>query len=222
MRLIIFLYVCINYFVTFLQLPQFGVHNLPLMLPFVLIVIALVGLVGLFVWRSKHASSAPPAPVAASNHKSVRSFNYGPAPVAPAPNEDARPNEQAQAQVATTAPVVAAAPATPATPAAPAAQVAVVAKQPVAPAAAVSALDMLGDDELPAPKSAAPAAPDAGSDEAEPDRSLFYNPFTAPAPTANDEANRLAEVELRKQQRAARRAGAGAQKEALTTLYKTE
>lgn len=191
------------------------------MLPFVLIAIALVGLVGLFFWRSKHASSAPPAPVAASNHKSVRSFNYGPTPVEPAAADEpaaSQPNEQAQAAVVV--PVVAPALVVAPVAAAPVKPVvAAVAKEPVAPAAAVSALDMLGDDELPAPK---PVATDESSDEAEPDRSLFYNPFTAPAPTANDEANRLAEVELRKQQRAARRAGAGAQKEALTTLYKQD
>ncbi|GAC1601773.1 MAG: hypothetical protein NVS3B25_29830 [Hymenobacter sp.] len=48
---------------------------------------------------------------------------------------------------------------------------------------------------------------------------LFHNPLTAPAPTANDQANRAAEIALRQQRRARITAGSAAQRGALNGLF---
>jgi len=207
-------------------------------LPFILVAIAVLGLLGILLWGGRQAKSAPAAPVATRNHKSVRSFNYGPTSVAaptppttaPAPvatnvlehfmpAEDLRAKEQAQAEAARLEAeqqaVVAPAPAATVDKVVAADEVAAA----PAPTAPVSALDMLGTDELPTTPSSAPGD---SSDEVVPDPALFYNPFSAAAPTANDEANQLAAVELRQRQRAAMKAKSAGQIAALSTLYKKD
>jgi len=69
------------------------------------------------------------------------------------------------------------------------------------------------------------AAPAAAADEPmpepdeEPAEALFHNPLTAPAPTANDQANRAAEIALRQQRRARMSTDAAAQRQALNGLF---
>ena len=88
--------------------------------------------------------------------------------------------------------------------------------------AVASLLDAL--DETPAADSTpAPPAP-AAEPTPEPDEepvapALYYNPITAPAPTANDQANRAAEIALRKQRRASMAADTTAQRDALSGLF---
>lgn len=77
-------------------------------------------------------------------------------------------------------------------------------------------------DEAPAADSIPPPAATAA--EPEPDEepaapALYYNPITAPAPTANDQANRAAEIALRKQRRASMAADTAAQRDALSGLF---
>lgn len=230
-RFVIFPRAFITHFIPSLYLPTLGMTTLPVMLPIILIVAALVGLLALSLWHSKLAGPPPPAPVAASNHKSVRFFDYAPKPILPAApattvdileqlmtGEDSHPEKQVQAVVA--APEVKPKEVVvPAPMVAPGEQATVVAKETVAPATTVSALDMLGDNELSVPKS---VAPDASSNEAGPDPSLFYNPFTRVAPTAIDKANQVIAHELRKRKRAAFQSRITGQKEALSTLYKQD
>ena len=83
-------------------------------------------------------------------------------------------------------------------------------------AGAVSVFDALGLDE---PASVADARPTAAApDDDTVAESLFYNPFTAAAPSQNDKANSLTKAELRRRTREAIRAEAGSNKAALTTL----
>ncbi len=102
--------------------------------------------------------------------------------------------------------------------------------------AAVSVFDRLGIDEpesptttgmeeapAPATETAAAAAteqpvPEAAADDAVPE-SLYDNPITTAAPTKNDQANQLKQVELRQRKRAALAAKNASQKAALTGLY---
>jgi hypothetical protein len=70
----------------------------------------------------------------------------------------------------------------------------------------------------------APAAPPAPGQAPEPDEepavpALFYNPITAPVPSVNDQANRAAEIALRKQRRASMAADTAAQRDALQGLF---
>lgn len=88
--------------------------------------------------------------------------------------------------------------------------------------AVASLLDTL--DEVPATdtESALPAGTTEPTPEPEEEPAapaLFYNPITAPAPTANDQANRAAEVALRKQRRASMAADTAAQRDALQGLF---
>ncbi|MFD1470242.1 hypothetical protein ACFQ48_18590 [Hymenobacter caeli] len=88
--------------------------------------------------------------------------------------------------------------------------------------AVASLLDAL--DEAPAadptPAPPAPAAePTPEPDEEPAAPALYYNPITAPAPTANDQANRAAEIALRKQRRASMAADTAAQRDALSGLF---
>lgn len=63
-------------------------------------------------------------------------------------------------------------------------------------------------------------APEGLDDAEEPiAAALFHNPLTAPAPTANDQANRAAEIALRQQRRARMAAGSAAQRGALNSLF---
>lgn len=102
--------------------------------------------------------------------------------------------------------------------------------------AAVSVFDRLGIDEPESPTTAgieeaasptietaaeanaAHLAPVAKADDAVPE-SLYDNPITTAAPTKNDQANQLKQVELRQRKRAALAAKNASQKAALTGLY---
>lgn len=192
---------------------------------------------------------APAAVLATRNHHSLRTVHYEPAGSAPPaagataaaeagaalarllPPEDlaiSKPAQSAQEEGATVS----------------AASQRLVAEEPIAaslappageeprPAsirhaagAVASLLDTLDDGPADAPAPVAQAAeaepeqepePEAGD---EPAKSLFHNPLTAPAPTANDQANRAAEIALRQQRRARMSAGAAAQRTALTELF---
>ena len=81
--------------------------------------------------------------------------------------------------------------------------------------AVASLLDTL--DEAPAAPPAPEPAPEPEEEPAAP--ALFYNPITAPAPSANDQANRAAEIALRKQRRASMAADTAAQRNALQGLF---
>ncbi|SHJ79696.1 hypothetical protein SAMN02745146_0196 [Hymenobacter daecheongensis DSM 21074] len=102
--------------------------------------------------------------------------------------------------------------------------------------AAVSVFDRLGIDEPESPTTAgkeaaavpatetatgaetAHSAPESAADDAVPE-SLYDNPITTAAPTKNDQANQLKQVELRQRKRAALAAKNASQKAALTGLY---
>lgn len=81
--------------------------------------------------------------------------------------------------------------------------------------AVASLLDVL--DEAPATPPTPGPAPEPEEEPAAP--ALFYNPITAPAPTANDQDNRAAEIALRKQRRASMAADTAAQRNALQGLF---
>nr|GEZ31628.1 hypothetical protein [Tanacetum cinerariifolium] len=84
--------------------------------------------------------------------------------------------------------------------------------------ALASLLEVL--DEAPNNPEPAPAAdPAPEPDDELAAAALFYNPITAPAPTANDQANRAAEIALRKQRRASMAADTAAQRTALSGLF---
>ena len=54
-------------------------------LPLALVIFSVLGLLALLAWRKRQASSGAAATVATSNHKSVRTFQYGPPPVLETP-----------------------------------------------------------------------------------------------------------------------------------------
>ena len=91
--------------------------------------------------------------------------------------------------------------------------------QPVSSRHAAGAVASLLDtlDEVPAAPATPEPAPEPDEEPAAP--SLFYNPITAPAPSANDQANRAAEIALRKQRRASMAADTAAQRDALQGLF---
>ncbi|MGI4741303.1 MAG: hypothetical protein ACRYG7_39560 [Janthinobacterium lividum] len=100
------------------------------------------------------------------------------------------------------------------------------APQPVssrhATGAVASLLDALDEAPAASPTPAPPipaTAPTPEPDEEPAAPALFYNPITAPAPTANDQANRAAEIALRKQRRASMAADTAAQRDALSGLF---
>ena len=83
---------------------------------------------------------------------------------------------------------------------------------------AVSVVDALGVDE-PAPVAAKTLPPAAATPEDDTvAESLFYNPFSVPAPTNNDRANRNAAAELRRRTREAIKAETAGDRTALTNL----
>lgn len=91
--------------------------------------------------------------------------------------------------------------------------------QPVSSRHAAGAVASLLDtlDEASAAPPAPEPAPELEEEPAAP--ALFYNPLTAPVPTANDQANRAAEIALRKQRRARMAADTAAQRNALQGLF---
>ncbi|WP_165822285.1 hypothetical protein [Hymenobacter edaphi] len=206
-----------------------------------MVVLALAALAALLWWRFKGSGlPAVPAATASRNHHSLRTFHYAPAgatPKAAVPTEVAAPNaalasllppEDLEAQESGQPPEEA-------IPAAEAAidQEAAPAEEPEAtpgpptdeaprPASirhAAGAVAVLLDavDEVPLPDPA-PSQPASAPDE-EPAEALFHNPLTAPAPTANDQANRAAEIALRQQRRARMGKDAAAQRAALNDLF---
>jgi hypothetical protein len=89
-----------------------------------------------------------------------------------------------------------------------------------------SVLDMVGlNTPKAAPEASAesqevrPVTPGADEEDDTVAESLYDNPLTAAAPTANDNANRLTAVQLKQKQRAALAAKSNNQKAALTALY---
>lgn len=104
--------------------------------------------------------------------------------------------------------------------------VATEAPQPVSSRHAAGAVASLLDtlDEASAAEATPPIPVSVPRPTPEPDEepaapTLFYNPITAPAPTANDQANRAAEIALRKQRRASMAADTAAQRDALQGLF---
>ncbi len=98
--------------------------------------------------------------------------------------------------------------------------------QPVSTRHAAGAVASLLDtlDEVPAPDTESAPPAEATKPAPEPDEepaasALFYNPITAPAPAANDQANRAAEIALRQQRRASMAADTAAQRDALQGLF---
>ncbi|GAB3244000.1 hypothetical protein GCM10027346_41220 [Hymenobacter seoulensis] len=84
--------------------------------------------------------------------------------------------------------------------------------------AAGALASLLDAQEVAATPTAAADEPRPELDE-EPAEALFHNPLTAPAPTANDQANRAAEIALRQQRRARMSADAATQRAALNGLF---
>jgi hypothetical protein len=202
------------------------------------VVLALAALAALLWWRFKGGGmpAAPPA-TATRNHHSLRTFHYQPAGATPQaaaaaaaadtaaalasllPPEDLEVAESAQpttggvpapgpADSAELIPAEAAeATAAPSTGGAP---------RPASIRHTAGAIAVLLDavDEVPA----APLEPAPDPDE-EPAEALFHNPITAPASTANDQANRAAEIALRQQRRARMNKDAAAQRAALNDLF---
>jgi hypothetical protein len=89
-----------------------------------------------------------------------------------------------------------------------------------------SVLDMVGlntpkaaPDALAESQEVRPVTPVADEEDDTVAESLYDNPLTAAAPTANDTANRLTAVQLKQKQRAALAAKSTNQKAALTALY---
>lgn len=212
-----------------------------------LVVLALTALAALLWWRFRGSSqlAAPAAVLATRNHHSLRTVHYEPAGAAPPaagataaaeagaalarllPPEDlaipklVQSAQEKAATVAANSQRFAAEEPTDASRAQPANEEPRPASIRHAAGAVASLLDTLDDGPADAPAPVAQAAepepePEAGGEPAE---SLFHNPLTAPAPTANDQANRAAEIALRQQGRARMSAGAAAQRTALTGLF---
>ncbi|UYZ61274.1 flagellar biosynthesis protein FlhF [Hymenobacter latericus] len=205
------------------------------------VVLALVALAALLWWRFKGSGRpAAPAATATRNHHSLRTFHYAPAGDTPkaavpagsaaagaalasllpaedleAPAPDQLPAEIVPADDVANSPQAA----PPEAPEDAPGPVTDEAQRPASIRHAAGAVAVLLDtvDEAPA---AVPAASLPASDpDEEPAEALFHNPLTAPAPTANDQANRAAEIALRQQRRARMSADAAAQRAALNDLF---
>ncbi|RYU84851.1 hypothetical protein [Hymenobacter persicinus] len=204
------------------------------------VILALGALAALLWWRFKGPGKpvAPVAALATRNHHSLRTFHYETAAAAQAaekaattdvgealarllPKEDlAVPESVQSAEEAAAAVVVDSSEplleepeeATQDVPAEDA-------PRPSSIRHAAGALASLLDAQEGAATPLAPTPePTAEADE-EPAEALFHNPLTAPAPTANDQANRAAEIALRQQRRARMSADAAAQRAALSSLF---
>ncbi|RSK38935.1 hypothetical protein [Hymenobacter perfusus] len=199
------------------------------------VILAMAALAALLWWRFKGSGlpAAPPA-TATRNHHSLRTFHYGTALAAQAspvnagaalarllPKEDlaapvvAHSAEEKQAL-------------NPAADSQPAAADQEEGKQetsldetprPTSIRHAAGALASLLDaqEEVVAPPD--PSYEQESEADEEPAAALFHNPMTAPAPTANDQANRAAEIALRQQRRALMSTDAAAQRAALSGLF---
>ncbi|MBC6700210.1 hypothetical protein [Hymenobacter sp. BT190] len=203
------------------------------------VILALGALAALLWWRFKGSGqpATPVAVLATHNHHSLRTFHYGTAATAKAaekaaaatevgealarllPPEDlaapepAHSAEEEQATLPGESPQPAIEDPTEVSPEVPAEE----APSPASIRHAAGALPSL----LNAQEDAAPAPTPEPLPEAddEPAEALFHNPITAPVPTANDQANRAAEIALRQQRRARMSADASAQRTALSGLF---
>lgn len=202
------------------------------------VVLALAALAALLWWRFKGGGMpAAPAATATRNHHSLRTFHYQPAGTTPQaavskaaadvaaalasllPPEDLEVAESAQpaeAGVAADGPADGAESIPAEAAEATAEPTADDAPRPASIRHAAGAVAVLLDAVDEAPAVAPPPVPDPDEEPAE---ALFHNPITAPAPTANDQANRAAEIALRQQRRARMSKDAAAQRAALTGLF---
>lgn len=204
------------------------------------VVLALAALAALLWWRFKGSGlPAAPAATATRNHHSLRTFHYAPAGAIPKaavsaeaaaagavlasllPPEDIEaPAGQLPEEAVTAAseadspqvlhpdePDAAAEPATEET------------LRPASIRHAAGAVALLLDAVDESPSTVPSASQPASDPDDEPAEALFHNPITAPAPTANDQANRAAEIALRQQRRARMSKDAAAQRAALNDLF---
>jgi hypothetical protein len=208
-----------------------------------LVVLALAALAALLWWRfmgSGQSAAAPTSLLASRNHYSLRSFHYelagaaqkaalavitteaGSALAQLLPEEDlvqaaSDPAEEAEEHSAS---------ATDTGENAEPAELEAAADQTPRPAsirhaagAVASLLDALDDAPAAELEPVADASEPAPETDEEPAPALYFNPLTAPAPTANDQANRAAEIALRQQRRARMSTNAAAQRAALSGLF---
>ena len=206
-----------------------------------LVLTAVVALSGLLWWRFKGAgrtATAEPMAVATRNHHSLRVFHYGPQKAAPPQGVpgaalgrlldgegavETAPTASSAGQQAGQIPLGESADAEQLL----AEEAAATSPQPASIRHAAGAVGSLLDalDQVPesAPLSNEEVAEPASEVTEDADESiaatLFHNPLTAPAPTANDQANRATEIALRQQRRARMAAGSAAQREALSGLF---
>ncbi|MBF9144534.1 hypothetical protein [Hymenobacter properus] len=206
----------------------------------ILVVLALAALAALLWWRFKGPGkpAAPVAVLATRNHHSLRTFHYETAAATQAAGQAAASAEVGEAlarllsreDLAAPEPVHSAEKAEATLSAdnaestsdpgeadleAPAEDTPRPASIRHAAGALASLLDVQEEAVVPAASAPEPAVE---ADE-EPAAALFHNPLTAPAPTANDQANRAAEIALRQQRRARMSADAAAQRAALSGLF---
>ncbi|GAB2961537.1 hypothetical protein GCM10027048_32080 [Hymenobacter coalescens] len=201
----------------------------------------MAALAALLWWRFKGSGlPATPAATATRNHHSLRTFHYAPvgdtpkaavpagsaaagaalASLLPAEDLEAPAPDQLPAEAVTDDDVANSPQAAPlkapedapgtATDEAP---------RPASIRHAAGAVAVLLDAVDEAPAAVAPTAQSALDSDEEPAEALFLNPLTAPAPTANDQANRAAEIALRQQRRARMSKDASAQRAALNDLF---
>ena len=206
-----------------------------------LVLAAVVALSGLLWWRFRGAGrtgTTEPSAVATRNHPSLRVFHYGPQKQAQPQGKpgaalgqlldgkaaETAPTELSAGQQAEQAALVESADAEllPSAEAAEAAspQSASIRHAAGAVASLLDALDQVPDSGPLPNKGVAEPAPEVPDYADEPiAAALFHNPLTAPAPAANDQANRAAEIALRQQRRARMAAGSAAQRGALNGLF---
>ena len=205
------------------------------------VILALAALAALLWWRFRgDGQPAATSPLLATrNHHSLRTFHYGPAAAAPSPVAAPPQAGAARAQLLPEEDRMASTPKLSAgeeqtTPLADSPPLAAEQTQEVgadapvdkaprpassrhAAGALASLLDVQEEAGAPILMNAEPA-PEPETEEG-PAEALFHNPITAPAPTANDQANRAAEIALRQQRRARMSADAAAQRAALSGLF---
>jgi hypothetical protein len=202
------------------------------------VILALGALAALLWWRFKGSGkpAASVALVATHNHHSLRTFHYAPAATVQAA---AATVEAGEVLARLLPPEDLEAPEPGHSPEEEQAIPPAESSQPAAEDSAEVSPEALADD-APRPASIRHAAgalaslldaqegvaavlpptpePTAEADE-EPAAALYHNPLTAPAPTANDQTNRAAEIALRQQRRARMSADAAAQRAALSGLF---
>lgn len=202
-----------------------------------LVVILALGALAALLWRRFKGPGKPAAPVAVlttRNHHSLRTFHYGSAAAAQVarkatatdvgealarllPREDLAAPEPPHSAEEEEAAIVADSPQSLAEHPEEASQDTHADETP-RPASihhAAGALTSLLDAQEEAAAPLAPAPEPTPEADDEPAEALFHNPITAPAPTPNDQANRVAEIALRQQRRARMNADASAQRAAL-------